>query len=190
MSGSPMRIIAGAFKGTRLKAPKSQHIRPTSDRVREFIFSCIQMEIVDAEVLDLFAGTGALGLEALSRGASRVLFVDNSNLAVDLIKQNLDVIKSNAPIHRQSAEAYLKTTDQQFDFIFCDPPYNFPRFDLVLQLVVQQNLLKENGTLVYESSSRQAPIHQPGLKIIRQKKMGDTLITFYEKESSNLSRDV
>jgi 16S rRNA (guanine(966)-N(2))-methyltransferase RsmD len=187
-----MRIIAGAFKGIRLKAPKSQRVRPTSDRVREFIFSCIHMDVVNARVLDLFAGTGALGIEALSRGAQDVVFVDNSREAVELLQQNLSLAKASGTVHKRSAENFVKNADQYFDFIFCDPPYAFDHFELILQSIVEKNLLAENGVLIYESSSKQQPAHQPGLTITRQKKMGDTLITFYEKdhEDSYLSGNV
>ena len=187
-----MRIIAGAFKGIRLKAPKSQRVRPTSDRVREFIFSCIHMDVVNASALDLFAGTGALGIEALSRGARDVVFVDNARESVELIQQNLALARAGAIVQKRSAERFVKTADQQFDFIFCDPPYVFDQFNLILQAIVENNLLTDDGILIYESSSKQQAVHQPGLKITRQKKMGDTLITFYEKdhENCNLSGNV
>lgn len=186
-----MRIIAGAFKGARLKTPKTQQVRPTSDRVREFIFSCIHMDIVNADVLDLFAGTGALGIEALSRGAKSAVFVDNSRLSTELIKQNLALVRTDANVRKQSAEVFLKTCSQSFDFIFCDPPYAFDGV-MILQSIFDKNILLNDGVLIYESSARQSPPEQPGLKISRQKKMGDTLITFYEKdyEDSDLSGNV
>ncbi len=185
LSGSTMRIIAGAFKGLRLKAPKTQRIRPTSDRVREFLFSCIQMDIVNARVLDLFAGTGALGIEALSRGAQYAVFVDKSYESIQLIRQNLALAKTDAIVVKQNADQFLKTAHQSFDFIFCDPPYALENFQSILHLIAKNNILADDGLLVVESSSKQQPDHQPGLQITRQKKMGDTLITFYEKEHEN-----
>ncbi len=187
-----MRIIAGAFKGFQLKAPKSQRVRPTSDRVREFVFSCIHMDIVGAHVLDLFAGTGALGIEALSRGARDAVFVDNSRESIDVVKQNLARVKKNATVVKRRAEMFLKTTDHSFDFIFCDPPYAFDRFESILQSIVENNILSDDGLIIYESAFKQQPVLHYGLKTSRLKKMGDTLITFYEKdyEYSDLSGNI
>lgn len=187
-----MRIIAGEFKGFRLKHPKVAGIRPTSDRVREYIFSCIQMGVVDSTVLDLFAGTGALGIEALSRGAASATFVDNSAASIALIKENLERVQRSATVHRRRAGAYLKYADQTFDFIFCDPPYDYDDFSAILQLIVDQKTLTKNAVFIYESSARQMPPEAKGLKLTRQKKLGDTLITFYQEdyESSSLSRNI
>ncbi|MBN1479829.1 16S rRNA (guanine(966)-N(2))-methyltransferase RsmD [candidate division KSB1 bacterium] len=185
-----MRIIAGAFKGARLYTPKSIRIRPTSDRVREYIFSCIQTS--GSAVLDLFAGTGALGIEALSRGAEEVLFVDSSKDAVNLISKNLLKVHTRATVLKNSAESFLKKSKCRFDFIFCDPPYDYQRFDVIMSLVVQNRLLHNEGLMIYESSSRQNAPTFVGLVVTRQKKIGDTLITFYKEnyENSNLSGDI
>lgn len=182
-----MRIIAGHYKGTRLHTPKSMRIRPTSDRVREFIFSCIQTN--GSRVLDLFAGTGALGLEALSRGAVEVIFVDCSNDAVTLIRNNLSKIRTQTPVLHKRAEFFLKKIERPFDFIFCDPPYEYEGFDVIMHLIVTNKQLCDDGVLIYESSSRISPPIIDGLAVTRQKKMGDTLITFYKAyyENSHLS---
>ncbi|MBN1466062.1 16S rRNA (guanine(966)-N(2))-methyltransferase RsmD [candidate division KSB1 bacterium] len=187
-----MRIIAGTRKGTRLIAPRSYSIRPTSDRVREYIFSCLQTDILDKTVLDLFAGTGAFGLEAISRGAASVVFVDNSMNAVKLVRQNLQKLGIEAAVEKKSAELFLRTCHYRFDFIFCDPPYEFQHFDLILRLIRQNGLLDKEGAVIYESSSRAETVQEQGFQISRQKEMGDTRITFYmmDYEDRNLSRDV
>jgi 16S rRNA (guanine(966)-N(2))-methyltransferase RsmD len=190
--GLQMRIIAGTFKGARLFSPKSLQIRPTSDRVREYIFSCLGEDVVESTVLDLFAGTGAIGIEALSRGAAKVVFVDNSFDAINLVRKNLVKVKAAETVFRKSAETFLKTTENQFHLIFCDPPYLYDRFNLILQRIFARHLLADDGILIYESSSREAAPLEDGFQINRQKKMGDTLITFYKMdyENSNLPGNI
>ena len=187
-----MRIIAGTLKGTRLFAPKSKTIRPTSDRVREYIFSCINFDIIGSTVLDLFAGTGAFGIEAISRGAADAFFVDNSSEAISLIRKNLLKVDKNCRVEKKSADLFLRTTKNSFDFIFCDPPYSFCHFEKIVQLILKNHLVAEAGSIIHESSSHEPTALVPGIKITRQKKMGDTLVTFYatDYENSNLSRNI
>jgi len=187
-----MRVIAGTLKGTRLHTPKSKFVRPTSDRVREYIFSCISPNIAGTAVLDLFAGTGAFGIEAASRGAATIVFVDQSPESLTLVRQNLAKVEKNFAVVKKSAELFLKTCRSTFDFIFCDPPYIFHQFNLILQLVLEKNLLHNDGIVIYESSSREPIIQEDGFRIIRQKKMGDTRITFYsiDYENCSLSRNI
>ena len=180
-----MRVIAGQFRGTRLFAPKDRLIRPTSDRVREYIFSCIQDEVQQTRVADLFAGTGAIGIESISRGADNVTFVDASRQATALLERNLDKLGIKAEIYKRTVESFLKHAGDMapFDFIFCDPPYKYDHFENIISLIEEQNVLCSGGQIIYESDSRRdAPKHN-NFTIIRQKKMGETQITFYRNEN-------
>ena len=181
MCGCCMRIIAGTNKGARLFAPKNNKIRPTSDRVREFIFSYLGDLVSEAYVLDLFAGTGALGFEARSRGAGDVTFVDNSLEALEIIQKNSQKLGLACKTVKQNVVTFLKHTQQSnFDLIFCDPPYNYVQFDEILSLVVDLQLLALSGFFIYECSARQPSPLAPGLGITKEKVMGDTKITFYK----------
>ena len=119
-----MRVIAGQYKGRRLSTPAGRSTRPTADRVREALFSILGP--LDGErVLDLYAGSGALGIEALSRGASEAVFVDSDPRAIAAIRHNLEAIKADAPVHRRDALAYLRdASDRPYDLVFLDPPYS------------------------------------------------------------------
>jgi len=177
-----MRIIAGRFKGHRLFVPKGKAIRPTSDRVREFLFSVLGNIVQDAKVLDLFAGTGSLGIEALSRGAKEATFVDRSSIAVRSVQRNLEKCHLNMPVHQASVQTFLKSIADSgltFNLIFCDPPYYYDQIEKLLQNIRVLNILITDGLIVYESSSKKASPAVTGYEIIKQKEMGDTLITIY-----------
>lgn len=192
---SKMRVIAGQFKGVRLFAPKNRQIRPTTDRVREYIFSCIQEEIKQARVADLFAGTGALGIEALSRGAESVVFVDSSGGAMSLLEKNLAKTGIQAALFKKTVESFLitKGSPKPFHFIFCDPPYKYDHFENILELIRKHELLEAGGVIIYESNSRQSEPIADGYSIVRKKTMGETKITFYRNDhvkDSDLSRNI
>ncbi len=179
-----MRVIAGQFKGVRLFTPKGNWMRPTTDRVREYIFSCIGDSIRETKVLDLFAGTGSFGIEALSRGAQQATFVDISAKAIAILKSNLEKIRVEAPIHQMSAESFLRwsaKTNTAFDYVFCDPPYDSKLLQGILLKLQNDGLLSNDGTVIWESSSRMEnpPIH--GYDVERMKNLGDTKITFYRR---------
>src|SRR3954468_19185417 len=146
---SAMRIIAGAHRGRRIAAPKGRDTRPTSDRVRENAFNLIG-PVDDAEVLDLFAGSGAMGLEALSRGAARATFVDVDRDACRVIDANLDKLGLRATVLCQDALRTLAQETRRYDLVLCDPPYDFEGARLAPRLA---NLLTDDGVLVWETSS-------------------------------------
>ena len=129
-----MRVITGTIRGKRLKEPEGMDIRPTTDKVKESVFNIIQFRVPDARMLDLFAGTGQMGIEALSRGASEVVFTDKSRQAIKLIRENLDIAEfaDRAKVINTDALAYLKS-GEKFDIVFMDPPYDSPLLDKALQ---------------------------------------------------------
>ncbi|MEN6413469.1 MAG: 16S rRNA (guanine(966)-N(2))-methyltransferase RsmD [Veillonellales bacterium] len=181
-----MRIITGSAKGTKLKTPRGLDTRPTADRVKESIFNILSEKIMDAVVLDLFSGTGNLALEALSRGASRAVLVDQSLTSIAVIKQNVLQTKCKARVEILKCEA-LKALQKmiqigwKFDLIFCDPPYNKGLNDLVLQTLDRSQLLAPRGVIVIEHSQHELLV--PGwnkLEIRRVEKYGETAVSFLQ----------
>ena len=183
-----MRIIGGQHRGTHLadvgKGDLSAHLRPTSDRVRENLFNVLtagrQGDVVaDAVVLDLFAGTGALGLEALSRGATEVTFVENGRAGQKLIRQNIHRLgRAEESLLLACDATALPMSKQPADLIFMDPPYGKGLGIAALKSAKQGNWIKDGTIIVWEESSQQiAPV---GLQIIDQRRYGETWITILE----------
>lgn len=148
-----MRIVAGKFRSRMLIAPLGNNTRPSSDKTRESIFNIIAPYIYDANVLDLFAGSGALGIEAISRGAKKALFIDNNAIAIDAINSNINNLKIDDICEViQNDYTYLKNiTNQKFDIILFDPPYKLDVFEEILSIIEENSLLSDNGVIVYES---------------------------------------
>jgi 16S rRNA (guanine(966)-N(2))-methyltransferase RsmD len=176
-----MRVIAGAFKGRRLKAPTWAGLRPTSDKLRETLFNILAPRIEGARVLDGFAGTGAVGIEALSRGAAHVTFVDADRRAAALVEQNLAAcgIASGFAVERGGVAAVLRRLPETvcFDVIVLDPPYDAPDAGDALQAA--SGRLAAGGVLVLERATRREPAVPPALKRTRDVKSGDSTLTFY-----------
>lgn len=179
-----MRIISGICRGRKLTPPKDLDIRPTSDRIRETLFNILGPKVRDAQVLDLFAGTGALGLEALSRGAAHAVFLDRSDTACDIIRQNIHRcgFPEQTTVIRQDLFSLWPPAAidcRQFDLIFLDPPYDN---GYALKTLEQKNLasfLSETGIIVAEHAAREIlPPSLNGLDIFRQKKYSRTMISF------------
>jgi 16S rRNA (guanine966-N2)-methyltransferase len=172
-----MRIVAGSFKGRRLRAPAGARTRPTADRVREALFSILGP--LDGErVLDLFAGSGALGIEALSRGAAEAVFVDSDPRAVAAIRRNLEAIGVESAVRRRDALAYLRGADDgAFDLVFLDPPYSSAS-KLAGQLSeLLPAVLSKNPRIVSESDKRN-PLELT-LPLIDERVYGDTRIAIH-----------
>ena len=183
-----MRIVAGVLGGRRLHAPKGAAIRPTADRVREAIFSILGPAVAGAEVLDLFAGTGAMGLEALSRGASRAVFVDQSVHAVRLIRSNVEVCQVAdrvRVIHGSVNQAIRRLAGhgETFDLIFIDPPYGR---DSIQKTLLSLDEVTRSGTVVVaEHGSRDPlPVQIQEWSQTEARRYGDTSIAFYVRESA------
>ena len=176
----PVRVIAGSRRGARLTAPRGRAVRPTSDRVREALFSILG-EINGARVLDLFAGSGALAIEALSRGAAQATLVDSSPAAIAAIRRNLDSLGITAEVTRQPATAFLERARagaRQYDLVFLDPPYRHTS-GLGAQLsAALQPVLAPGARLVVESD-RRAPLALEPLPAPDERRYGDTLIRIY-----------
>ena len=182
-----MRIVAGSAKGRTLEGPKatSRHIRPTADRVRETLFNILGQWLEGQRVLDLYAGTGALGLESLSRGAVRAVLVDSDREALALCRANTDTLGFGAQVEvlAQSAERALELLGrrgERFELIFADPPYAAKGVEAVLAGVARLGLLAEGGTVVLEHDRREeAPESHGTLSRVDQRRFGDTLVSFY-----------
>src|SRR4051812_21861094 len=161
-----MRVIAGSYGGRILKAPRGDRTRPTSDRVREALFSILGDRVQDARVLDLFAGSGALGIEALSRGAASADFVDDAPPALRAVRANLEGVAGGS-VHRRDARAFLRTAREnarQYDLVFLDPPYRHaPTLGRALAEPVAAVLAP--GGLVISESDRRMPIDLDPLRI-------------------------
>jgi 16S rRNA (guanine966-N2)-methyltransferase len=184
------RIIAGAAGSLRLRVPRSG-TRPTSDRVREGIFSSLESaDALDgARVLDLYAGSGALGLEAMSRGARSVVLVDRSPESVAVLKANAALVasalKSEAGairVVRQSVSTFLGSEPGPLDLVFLDPPYDLGSAELSQNLAALVPLLAEDAVVVVERSSRSAPLDWPdGLEPFRDRTYGETAVTLAQR---------
>lgn len=171
-----MRVVAGRYKGRRLKAPKGSATRPTSDRVREALFSVLGT-LDGARVLDLFAGSGALGIEALSRGAATATFVDDDPKAVEAIRQNLSAIGVDADVRRCDALAFLRAGGGPYDVVFIDPPYSSaPRLGDDLDQFLPA-VLATDAAIVTESDKR-APL-QLEFPLEFERDYGDTRIKIH-----------
>lgn len=179
-----MRVITGKARGVVLKTPDGLATRPTTDRVKEALFSIIQFEIPGGKVLDLFGGTGQLGIEALSRGASSAVFVDASDVACKLIQENLKRTKltDNAKVVRSDYLEYLRRCREKFDIILLDPPYAEVFLENSLNFISEIDILQTNGIIVTERPlGKELPWDYPGFTRSKDYKYGNTLITLFRK---------
>ncbi len=186
-----MRVITGKARGVSLKTPKGMETRPTADRVKEAMFSAIQFDIPCARVLDLFGGTGQLGIEALSRGAKSAVFVDQRDDACRLIKENLRITRLDACAKVICADymSFLKSTKERFDIIFLDPPYAEVFLENSLKTITEIDILQTGGIIVAERPlGKELPYVFSGYSRSRDYKYGKTLVTIYRKEVSTEKR--
>jgi 16S rRNA (guanine966-N2)-methyltransferase len=179
-----MRVIAGEFKGRRLAAPTWPNLRPTSDRLKESVFAILAPMIEGSRVLDGFAGSGALGIEALSRGAASVVFVEHDGRAAGLIARNLAhcrIADGYVMIRAEFTRALRQLpADRRFDLALLDPPYDLA--DLASVVEAAAGCMAPGGVLVLEHASRrQAPAQVGALVPVRQVKAGDSTVTFYRE---------
>ena len=183
-----MRIIAGKFKGRSLITMKDQSIRPTTDRVKESIFNLIQGYVEDAKVLDLFAGSGALGIEALSRGAESVTFADRSNDSIETVNTNLKKVSGKFNIIRKdflSTIDYLSARKEKFDIIFLDPPYKQGLDKAAIDKIDEAGILAEDGIIVVERARDDEPIElTKGYRAISVRDYGSVTVMLVQKATA------
>ena len=178
-----MRVITGIARGTRLRTLDGIDVRPTSEKVKEAVFSAIQFEIEQARVLDLFAGSGQLGIEALSRGAKYTVFIDNSPNSIAVIKENIKACKldGQAKVNNIDYNAFLNTTDEVFDIAFVDPPYESPAIFRALDKLSAR--MSDSGIVVCEHKrGLRMPEETGRLKLYRQYDYSKTQVSIYKIE--------
>ena len=181
-----MRVITGTARGRKLKEPVGMDIRPTTDGVKEAVFSMLQFDIEGRRCLDLFAGTGQLGIEALSRGARQCVFIDQRADAVKLIRENVEVcgLTDRAVIRSGDAMAYLKS-GEKFDIIFLDPPYASGLLGKALEDIATFDICREHGIIVAESAvETELPALAPPYSLYRQYRYGKIKLSVYHRSGN------
>ena len=190
-----MRITGGEFGGRNLKVPKSDAIRPTQDRVREALFNIIQFEVAGSEFLDLFAGSGAVGLEALSRGAARVTFVERERRHLAVLKENAEAIAGRTEDRRRETVAadcyrWISTyAGSGFTIGFADPPYALGEergYAQVLATLASRGVIRPGGLFIAEMTAVQSPEETPGWELVRDRTYGKTRLCIWRRLSSNV----
>ena len=181
-----MRVVAGSARGRRLKELQGMDTRPTTDKVKESIFNIIQFDLEGRKVLDLFGGTGQLGIEALSRGARHCTFVEMRRDAVSLLKENLKIttLQDNARVVQGDSIAFLSSCREQFDVILLDPPYHTDLMDRAIESILRFDILAEHGIMVCETAAdRELPalseeLFEPG----RSYRYGQIKLTIFRRK--------
>ncbi|HBP52045.1 MAG TPA: 16S rRNA (guanine(966)-N(2))-methyltransferase RsmD [Clostridiales bacterium] len=181
-----MRVVAGKYRGKNLASPKDDRVRPTTTRIKETLFNVLQGYSQDAVVLDLFAGSGALGIECISRGAKEVVFVDNSKDSIELVRKNLQGIDGNFKVVNSDFSGVLRNayvTGKKFDMIFVDPPYASGLGELALGLIFDLDLLAEGGVVVFEHGAEKTYEVSDKRYKQRTKIMGTVVAEFISRKS-------
>ncbi len=177
-----VRIIAGYYGGRTIATPSGKKTHPMSERVRNALFNSIGSEIQDARVLDTFAGSGALGIEALSRGAAHVTFVERDRIAQKVIAENVDLLKisDNTKIIKAPVSSWYDTYDgEHFDIIFADPPYHDMQFSTIMKIM---GLLKPGALMVLSKPGRSESPTKTGVVVVDNRSYGDAALTYFRKE--------
>lgn len=177
-----MRIITGDYRGRKLETPKTNDVRPTSDKVKESIFNIIAGNIPDAVCVDLFAGTGNLGLEALSRGAKKCYFCDNSNYSITMIKENIKTCRAeeHSTVLMGDYQKTLARINEKVDVFFLDPPYKTGLYENCFQQIRDLDLLAEEGIIIAEHGHREDfQDEMYGFVKLKEKRYGTIVISIY-----------
>ena len=184
-----MRVISGNARGKKLVSLEGMNTRPTLDRVKEALFNIIQFDIVDKNVLDLFAGSGAIGIEAISRGAKSVTFCDNSPDAIKIIKTNIQNTKStekSVVLQKDYLLAlkHLANLENKFDIIYLDPPYKTDFANKAIEQIINLNLLSKDGIIIVETddAEKEEEFSNKGIEIFDKRKYGRAILIFIRKE--------
>lgn len=181
-----MRVITGSARGRRLLSPEGYDVRPTTDKVKESIFNIIQFDIDGAVVLDLFAGSGQLGIEALSRGADRCFFVDSSRKSLETVKANIDLCRFSQQSKTVLSDSFtfLKTTDECFDIVFLDPPYNKKLCDKALELLPE--VLDDDATVICETQINEVlPLRSGQLLLVKEYNYSSIKLSVYRVDRNS-----
>ena len=187
-----MRVIAGTARSVPLKSRDGMETRPTTDRVKEAMFNIIQFEIEGRCVLDLFGGSGALAIEALSRGAQQAVIVDKEQEAVSVIRENLErtALRSHAEIVRQDYMNYLNSCKKQFDLVFLDPPYAEKFLENALKRISEIDILKSGGIIITERpATKSLDGDFPGLERSKDYRYGKTVVTLFRKQTGGQAHE-
>ena len=184
-----MRIIAGEYKGRVLQSVKGHDVRPVTDRVKGTIFNMLQnrLSMQGARVLDLFAGTGSLGFEALSRGATRAVFADSTRNAIDVVMKNVESLdcSNRCEVAQTDALKFIDRCNEQFDLIFADPPYVFEFTSQIPESVFRNELLKKGGFLIIEHSKHTKFTDAEAFQLSIQKEFGTTRVSFFNHRTKD-----
>ena len=184
-----MRIISGTFKGRKIERPQDNKTRPLKDLTKESIFNILthsnklKINLINSKVLDLFSGVGSFGIECLSRGAKKVVFVENYSDVLLILKKNLNNLKSNSDykIIKQNIydNFFFKNLEREFDLIFLDPPYKENKLEIIFRGIKDNEILSENGIIIMHRHKDEEEILIPGLEIIEKKTYGISKILFF-----------
>lgn len=172
-----MRVDSGKFKGRRLLENKYDHIRPTTDKVKQALFVKLQFFVPGKKVLDLFCGTGAMGIEAISRGAEKVVFVDKDIRSVQMTKDNLKNLGISEKVNKCDAMIFLEKCQEQFDLIILDPPYKSGLYEKILNKINEKQLLSQEGIIVCEHASEDIFDFEK-FSVFDEKKYGNITLTY------------
>ena len=175
-----MKVVSGKFNGRRLLENKYKHIRPTVDKARQAFSNKLQFFVPDKKVLDLFCGTGAMGIEAVSRGAEKVVFVDKDARSVQMTKDNLRNLGINEKVFKMDAVMFLEKCQEQFDLIILDPPYKSGLYEVVLKKIAEKNLLSDEGIIVCEHAKEDEFDYQDFV-VLDEKRYGTIMMTYLSK---------
>lgn len=186
-----MRIIAGTARGRRLSAPDTIGTRPVTDRAREAVFSSIGKWVEDADVLDLYAGSGSFGLEALSRGARSAVFVEKGRKALDTLRANVEAIGLGGRVVSDDVSRFVASCRDTFHLVFMDPPWDVPSSEMEELMIAVDPMLAEQGEVVISRRhSDPVPAHPETWRVAAEKRYGDTRIMRYEKLVTDDDGDV
>ena len=178
-----MRVISGVAKGRKLKTAEGLSTRPTTDRIKETLFNIIAFDLPEAKFLDLFSGSGAIGIEALSRGAAEAAFVEQNPLCQEIIRENLlhtGLDKPSRVLGMEVIQAIglLSREKALFDIVFLDPPYEAGLIEPTLQEILEGGILKKDGYIIVERSAQMPLVPIPGFRVLREKEYRTTVLTF------------
>lgn len=176
-----MRVIAGEFRGLRLNEPKNRNIRPTTDRIKEDIFNIIAPYLAECRFLDLFSGSGAIGIEAVSRGCLNATLVESERDGIALIRSNIEKTKASERfvVRNQDVVRFLQMSADKYDVIFMDPPYKLEIIEKVFEILSKRDIITDNGVIVLEQGTgNELAGHIGNFEIFKSKKYSSTIVYF------------